>query len=578
MTTVLFRSKLHSCDLLVPYKSPLRDFKNVLFLVWKRLGLPEPTPVQYDIADFLQHGPDRAMVEAFRGVGKSWLTCTFADWCLLLNPQLNIEIVSAAKDLADNNARFMQQLINDDELAIFTALKAAAEQRNSFQQFDVGPASASKDPSVKSVGIFGQITGTRADLLISDDVEVPRTSETQAQRDKLAERVKEYDAILKPGGKVLYLGTPQCEQSVYRQLPERGYTVRIWPSEVPGPERIEKDRGLLAPFILKMAERLPQGAPVDPRRFSQDDLERRRISYGRSSYSLQFLLDTSVSDADRYPLKVSDLMVMDCDKDVAPAKVVYAREPQYVINDLPNLGMDGDRFHRPAWVDRDTLLPYSWSCLFVDPSGRGQDELTWGILKQLHGYLFLLKLSASQQGYSDENLSAIAADALEFGVKEIVIEANFGDGMFSQLLQPHLRRAGVISAIEEVKVSRQKELRIIDTLEPVMNQHRLIVDRRVIEEDYRSIQKYGEEERLSFSLVHQLTRITRERGCLRHDDRVDGVSLGVARAVLLMAQDANLKKAEHERSQFEKELEKFVRLAKGHAFTKRVGLTAARPL
>ena len=163
-------------------------------------------------------------------------------------------------------------------------------------------------------------------------------------------------------------------------------------------------------------------------------------------------------------------------------------------------------------------------------------------------------------------------------MKEIVIEANFGDGMFSQLLQPHLRRAGVISAIEEVKVSRQKELRIIDTLEPVMNQHRLVVDRRVVEEDYRSIQKYGEEERLSFSLVHQLTRITRERGCLRHDDRVDGVSLGVARAVLLMAQDANLKKAEHERSQFEKELEKFVRLAKGHAFTKRVGLTSARPL
>ena len=397
MTTVLFRSKLHSCDLLVPYKSPLRDFKNVLFLVWKRLGLPEPTPVQYDIADFLQHGPDRAMVEAFRGVGKSWLTCTFADWCLLLNPQLNIEIVSAAKDLADNNARFMQQLINDDELAIFTALKAAAEQRNSFQQFDVGPASASKDPSVKSVGIFGQITGTRADLLISDDVEVPRTSETQAQRDKLAERVKEYDAILKPGRQGALPGHPAVRAERLPPAPRARLHRPHLALRGPRPGAHREGPRPPGPVHPEDGRAVAPGCPSGPRRFSQDDLERRRISYGRSSYSLQFLLDTSVSDADRYPLKVSDLMVMDCDKDVAPAKVVYAREPQYVINDLPNLGMDGDRFHRPAWVDRDTLLPYTWSCLFVDPSGRGQDELTWGILKQLHGYLFLLKLTASQQ-------------------------------------------------------------------------------------------------------------------------------------------------------------------------------------
>ena len=49
----------------------LRDFRNFLFVVWKHLNLPNPTDLQYDIAEFMQHGPKRSVVMAFRGVGKS---------------------------------------------------------------------------------------------------------------------------------------------------------------------------------------------------------------------------------------------------------------------------------------------------------------------------------------------------------------------------------------------------------------------------------------------------------------------------------------------------------------------------
>ena len=68
----------------------LKDFRNFLYLVWKHLNLPEPTDVQYDIADYIQHSPNRAIVSAFRGVGKSWITSAYVLWRLLLNPQLNI--------------------------------------------------------------------------------------------------------------------------------------------------------------------------------------------------------------------------------------------------------------------------------------------------------------------------------------------------------------------------------------------------------------------------------------------------------------------------------------------------------
>ncbi|WP_270994138.1 phage terminase large subunit, partial [Listeria seeligeri] len=95
--------------------------------------------------------------------------------------------------------------------------------------FDVGPAQPDQSPSVKSVGINGQLTGSRADTIIADDIEVPKNSMTVVQREKLAELVKEFDAVLKPGGEIIYLGTPQTEESLYNKLPERGYVIRIWP-------------------------------------------------------------------------------------------------------------------------------------------------------------------------------------------------------------------------------------------------------------------------------------------------------------------------------------------------------------
>ena len=92
------------------------------------------------------------------------------------------------------------------------------------------PASAHQAPSVRSVGITGQMTGGRATIIVADDVEIPSNSLTQVRRERLAEAVKEFDAVLVPGGEVTYLGTPQTEMSLYNQLPQRGYDIRIWPS------------------------------------------------------------------------------------------------------------------------------------------------------------------------------------------------------------------------------------------------------------------------------------------------------------------------------------------------------------
>src|SRR5690349_19590322 len=83
-----------------------KDFRKFIFMLWKHLNLPDPTEIQYDIAKYLQHGPRRAIIEAFRGVGKSWLTAGFVVWTLWNNPQLKILVVSASKDRADQFSTF----------------------------------------------------------------------------------------------------------------------------------------------------------------------------------------------------------------------------------------------------------------------------------------------------------------------------------------------------------------------------------------------------------------------------------------------------------------------------------------
>lgn len=519
----------------------LADFRVFLTLVWRHLNLPDPTPIQLDIALYLQHGPRRKIIEAFRGVGKSWITAAYVVWKLRQNPNLKFMVLSASKDRADNFTTFCLRLIN--EIPILQCLIPRADQRCSKLSFDVGPARADHAPSVTSKGIFSQITGGRADEIISDDVEVPNNSFTQAMRDKLSEAVREFDAILKPGGTITYLGTPQTEQSLYNQLPDRGYAVRVWPARYPSDDQIiNYGSERLAPFILKRLEDSPTlvGRTTDPRRFSDDDLLERELSYGRSGFQLQFMLDTRLSDMEKYPLKLGDLIVMSCSATDAPEKPIWAAGTTNILNDVPCVGLNGDsRYYGPAFL-HGTWLPYTGSVMAIDPSGRGKDETAVCVVKMLNGYLYVTAMRAYRDGgYTEATLSSIVQLAKQQSVNHVIIEANFGDGMFTKLISPYFTKTHPCR-IEEVKHSKQKEARIIDTLEPVMNQHKLVIDKNLILWDYNlSTKNLPPEMALKYQLMYQMSRITRDKGSLAHDDRLDSLAMAVGYWVEQMGQDVD---------------------------------------
>ena len=531
------------------------DFRVFIYMVWKMISLPDPTPIQYDIAHTLQNLPnDRFIIEGFRGVAKSFITCAYAVWTLWRDPQKKVEIVSASKDRADANAIFIKRIIYT--LPFLAHLKARPDQRDQQNLFDVGTAVPDISPSIKSVGISGQLTGSRADLLIADDVEVANNSGTQTQRDKLNEAVKEFDAIIKPKGQIVYLGTPQNEMSLYNELQQRGYRCRIW--TVLYPESLSErefygDR--LAKIIADKYDNNPElyaGKPTDPRRFDEEEIYKRRLSYGKAGFALQFMLNTNLSDQEKYPLKVQDLMIANLSIDEANLKWYWSNDRQLRINDLPCVALKGDYFYEPQGRSNE-VFEYTGTVMAVDPSGRGKDETSYAVVKYLNGYLFVLEVGGTREGYSDSTLRQLANKAKIYGVNEIVVEGNFGDGMFSQLFKPVLNDIHPCS-VTEVKNYAQKEARIIDTLEPVMMRHKLIIHKQVIIDDYQVYENAP-----AYSLIYQMTRLSRDRGALAHDDRLDALCMAVAYWLAVMDRDEEIGMQE----QIEAKLEQWLDPDKG---------------
>lgn len=541
------KAKLKGPTSLTPVNKPdkgdplKQDFRKFLYVIWKHLGLGEPTPLQYDMAWSLQHGGDREMIQAFRGAAKSWIAVAFILWLFYCDPQRKVLVVSAAEPLAKDITTFCLQLIRD--VPILRHLAPRRDQRQSSLSFDVGPARPSKDASLTARGITGQITGTRAHFILADDVEIPRNSMTVTQRQLLKERVKEFDAIILPGGRVRFLGTPQSHDSMYKSLPEKGYTVRIWPALVPSEKEARSYGASLAPFIRRLMEKRKAGSPVEPTRFTEEDLAKRRKSWGLDGFRLQFMLDTSLSDEDKFPLKLRDLIVLGAiDRARGPDHVIYACEARTEQQELPLVGMDRDRYFGPALVS-ESYSPWPEIIMLVDPSGRGKDDTAYAILAELHGFIYLLAVGGFGGGYDVTTLTAIAAKCVEWKVNLCRCEDNFGDGMFTTLLAPHVAKAWeghfkgrkpkgdeiAGTKVEGFKVGQvQKETRIVAKLAPVLQSHRLVTSRDVIMMDYTECEKREGDDWLTYSAFYQLSHLTRDRGSLAHDDKLDCIAEGVA--------------------------------------------------
>lgn len=543
-----------------PDIGPLNDFKFFLFRVWNALGYPKPTRAQYLIADYLGEGEPSKILMAFRGVGKSYTSTAYVCWLWLINPDWKISVISASAERAKEFTQLVRSLI--DMMPELSHLKPGKGQLDSAFKFEVGPAKPAKDASLSCYGITGQITGGRADHVIADDIEIPLNSDTVGKREKLLKLCAEFTNILKPEPwtTITFLGTPQTEQSVYIGLEQRGFRICVIPAEYPKDAAVYAGR--LHPTIERemIADPRLVGTAVDPERFDDSVLHRKKYEIGPTAYELQFQLNPSLSDEDRYPLKLRDFVVMSVSPELGPSNVVWAADKRTMIDSqrFPLVGFNSDRFYAPAHVG-EQWLPYDSKIMAIDPKGRGGDELAYCVLYFLKGYVHVAAWSALKGGYEEDNLRALSNIAKQHNVNTLLVEDNYGDGMFAALLKPVLNRIHPCPIEDFHANNQQKHARICDVLEPVLSRHRIILDEQVIIEDNKA-------PRDELKGLWQLTRITRERNSLRKDDRIDVLHMGVKWYQDYLAIDVEENERQAKEAQDAKDLEVFLRDVYGDRF------------
>lgn len=504
-------------------------------------GNPNMNRIQADICLWLYGGPKYRMVEAQRGQAKTTLTAIYAVFRLIHNPSTRVLIFSAGGKMSKEIASFVIQIIKGLDFLWMLVPDENAGDRASVEAFDVHwfLKGVDKSPSVKCLGVDTNAQGSRADVLIADDIESMKNSRTVGSREVLEELTKEFESICAEGD-IIYLGTPQSAESIYNNLPARGYEIRIWPGRYPTEKEIETYGDMLAPLIRKDIEKDPSlktgggmngdlGKPTCPEMFPEETLIEKEISMGKAKFQLQYMLNTALTDEERFPLKVHNLIVADFTTDQGPCLPVRSSDERNRYHSV----CLGNKFKMYRAVPNAyEYRPYDQAVMYIDPAGGGKnaDEMAYAVIKLIGAFVYIVDTGGVPGGYEEDKLQRLVEVAKRHSVETVVIERNFGNGAHASMLKPLFAKDHPVT-IEEVWATGQKELRIIDTLEPLISSGRIVISPEVIEKDAESTEKYSAEVRITYRLIHQIAMITRDKGSLRHDDRLDALA-GAVRYVV----------------------------------------------
>ena len=206
---------------------------------------------------------------------------------------------------------------------------------------------------------------------------------------------------------------------------------------------------------------------------------------------------------------------------------------------MPNVGLQGDNYFRPMRIKGD-WLPYTSKVMAIDPAGKGKDQTSYVVTGLLNGNIYVLDAGGFSAGYTEHVLNKLTQIAKKNKVNKILIEDNFGMGMFETLLKPYLIKDYKCTT-ELIRQTTNKHRRILDTLEPLISQHRICVDVDVIKRDYElTNQLYSPEHALRYQLFYQISRLQKGANTLSQDDRIDALQIACQYWQKQLAKDQDL--------------------------------------
>ena len=475
-------------------KFSVRDADFRLFLVlWnQRMNMTTPG-IHARMAAWLEHcwnGKKKKMLlMAFRASGKSTLSGLFAAWLLYRNPDLRILVLAADYTLATKMVQTVRRIIERHPLT--QHMKPARADQWAGDRFTVKRFTVQRDPSMIARGVTSNITGSRADIVICDDVEVPNTCDTAEKRDELRARLAEIDYVLAPGGTQFYIGTPHSYYTIYADKPR---------AEM-GEER-EFLRGFTR-FEIPILD--ADGECVWPEKYGSHDIEQMKIHTGPNKFASQMMLRPVNIAQGRLNPELLQAYRHDLDY-TKTLDALFIGETKMV---------SASAFWDPAFGsntgDRSVL-----AVVFTDAEGN----------YYLHHVEYIKVSATDKTDDATQQCKIVAAIAKAMMLPSVAVETNGIGGFLPAILRNELVRAGALCGVKKIHSTRTKDMRITEAFDAPMAARRLFVHKSVFKtpflmemQEWRPYAKNGHDDGLDAvagALALQPVRITRLYGSGAH--------------------------------------------------------------
>lgn len=383
---------------------------------------------------------------AFRASGKSTLVGLFSAWVLWRDPRIRILVLAAESSLASKMVRNIKRTIEKHPLT--SHLRPTSPDQWASDRFTVNRDIELRDPSVLGAGVTSNVTGSRADLIIYDDVEVPNTCDTAEKRQSLRERLTETNFVLAPNGTQLYVGTPHSYFSIYADEPRL--------------EVNEKEIFLSGYDRYELPVLNGKGESVWPEQFSDNHIALLKRQSGPNKFAAQMMLEPVNILQGR--LNTDLLQFYDC-------KINYSEsqgQSQLHLNDKKLLSCS-------AWWDpafgSDAGDNSVLAVVFSDEEGN----------YYLHNISYIKNATDSDEDEATAQCKTVASVVKKFLVPSITIETN-GIGKFlPAILRRELAKENVACAVVEKTSTRSKSIRILESFDVVMSAQSLYLHESVKE-------------------------------------------------------------------------------------------------
>ena len=427
-------------------ESEFGSFRNFLVL-WNTVQDLKDPAHHLEIADWLSAGwlgrDRRLLLMAFRNSGKSTVVGLFAAWLLKTNPSLRIMVLSADLALAKKMVRTVKRIIERHPET--QGLKPDRADQWAAEQFTVNRQMELRDPSMLARGMGANLTGSRADVVICDDVEVPRTCDTAPKREDLRARLSEIDYIIVPSGMQLYVGTPHTYYTIYA-------------------DEARREVGESAPFLSGFQRLVKpilddQGRSAWSERFPLDAIERIRRATGPNKFNSQMMLKpVSIADGRLDPdrLRPYEAELEYREARGMPVLTLGGRrmvsatcwwDPAYGVNARQGLASEGKT------GDGSVV-----AALFSDGEGG-----YW-----LHRLRYLSAIQGEDEDEASQQCRQVAEFLRDFHLPAVTLEVNGVGRFLPGLLRRELARTGVSATVLEAHSTVPKDRRIMEAFDAVL--------------------------------------------------------------------------------------------------------------